>query len=222
MRKNFILADIFGVDFAGTITEYSNHNYQVISRNMPFIKEMPANLMPFGGSAADIKCKEGASLLMSFLKPLPSRYMPLTEKGSPALIFNKFGKGSSLYFASALENFYYDFNTPEYRWLIQAFIKRHISLPVELPTINDFPVEVVVRRQDTRHIIHLINYCSFDERPFVSIHNFNNLPIRVKIPLRNISIYSSKLNRYLEVKKAKTHYECILPTLEEYEVLVVE
>ncbi len=217
-----MLADIFGVNFQGNFTKYPIFNYMKITTDSSFIPEIPHNLMPFGGMAVNISTHKKALALLSFLQPLASRYVPLTKKGIPALVLNKAGKGKSLYFASNIENLYYEFNIPEYRWLIQSFIKENCSLPIELPVNKDLPIETVVRQQHNRYVIHLMNYCSFDNRPFIAVQKLSNILIRLNIPVKINSVYAAKLNKYLSIAKKGSYCECILPALEEYEVLIVE
>ena len=102
VRRDFALGDVFGVKAAGHITHYPNFNYFVPRSGAKALfdrTEIP--MFPAPELAVDIRTRPGTRVLADFLKPLAGRYVPLTGRGFPAIVLNRYGRGRCLYLAGA-------------------------------------------------------------------------------------------------------------------------
>ena len=163
------------------------------------------NLTPAGGATA----------LSEVTDIMKGRYTALPEQYHPHIIMNAFGKGKSLYIPGNAGEYFSDTTNPDWKRIIANCVNR-LSAPV-ITTDAPGSVEVVVRRQKNRFIIHFINLTGEMERPIQRI-----------IPIRNVT---ARLHTKRKIKTAfsltgKVAFnaatrELKLPVLKDYEVIVL-
>ena len=226
-RKNFALAKVFGADSAGRIVGPMPHDFM-----------QPLDQAEGGsGSKAqrpkslDRKLLEAtiyhvaaqattADVSIRFMKPLAGRYDGLPQSGDdPALLIHSFGKGRAVYFTGDLGNTIQTFHLVAHLDLL----KPHLSSPL---TISNAPgsVEVVLRSQEngSRWLLHLVNATGEMTRPIQNIIPVHNIEITFPVnhPVHKVTAIRSGQN--LPVTKDGQVQTVTLPTLNEYELLVVE
>lgn len=176
-------------------------------------------LLPFPRLALRCTAAPEAEVLSTALEPMPSCYVALPTTGFPGIIRNKAGKGTSIYIAGALGLSYSERSFPEYAKLI-----RNAAIQSSAPLFTtDAPetVEMVLRRQNGRIILHMIN-----------LTGEMDLPIRRIIPLSDIHITfqaGTKISQpytlrggNLETKKSGDgSLSVTLSMLKNYEIIVI-
>lgn len=221
-RKDLALGDVFGVRFGGRITNYLNFNYFVAAgRRHPLMAGIDVPLLPAPALAVDVRTRSGAATVAQFLKPLTGRYVALTDRGCPAIVMNRFGRGRALYFAGAFGESYGQYGAPEYGALMANALRMLGHSPVEL-VADPSPIEVVARRQEGRLIVHLVNGCGVNGRPIEKVAPQRDLVLRVHGASPRAGARARVLGRRLDTLRSGGALEVCLPVLDDYEVIVVE
>lgn len=214
-RKNFALSDVFGIKFSGTYTDYKTWNYFTATSENWLFSGVKSPLIPAAQTGIDINVS-GGEVLARFLGALKGRYDVLQKPDKAAIVLNKYGKGKSLYLAGTFAEHFYNYNYEEHKTIVANAVRSFSHAPVKLSGVNG-NVEIVVRKQENRLLVHLINYTGPFPRPLESIipqTNFELIVAGHKIKSARTLFSDEKLS--CQNGKIK------IPVLNEYEVIVVE
>jgi hypothetical protein len=220
---DFALADVFGVHFDRDYFTLANHNYFVPTDTNSFIfKDLNIPYYPAPLLGIKVKPAADAMVLASYLVPLPGRYVPLTQPENPFIIYHRFGKGQCLFLAGAFGQMYDDYAPNEYRKML-ANVVHHFSRPLlEMQGEVGSALEVVIRQQENRVLLHLINANGDMIRPIQRIQPLYSLNFKLKLPGHWRSIHTLYSKQELTFKFQFNEIEFQLPELKNYEVLVIE
>ncbi|MCC6392975.1 MAG: beta-galactosidase trimerization domain-containing protein, partial [Bryobacterales bacterium] len=151
-----------------------------------------------------------------FTAPLAGRYDGVPNvSDDPGLVFRRLGKGMVAYMPGDLGNSINTYHTPE---LMQLVANAGTQLGVSPVRVENAPgsVEVVVRRQDNRLLVHLVNFTGEMTRP-----------IRRIVPLPNVRVtvegkYSKARSLWTGQALPVRNGSVTVPSLQEYDVIVFE
>ena len=135
-------------------------------------------------------------------------------------MLNRYGRGRCLYLAGAFGEWYSTYTPPEYRMIVGNALGMLARSPVQLENVTG-PVEVVVRRQAGRLLIHLVNHSSFSGRPIEKVETLRNVELLVPGRHRRARVTAVALGRALPARQTPAGLRIILPELREYEVITV-
>lgn len=220
-RADFGLADVFGVSFEGGVTDYGNFNYFSACGAAPVFEGIGIERIPAPHAGMDVRVREGAEVLARFHVPQAGRYVDPTPQGMPAAVLNRFGAGSALYLAGAFGEMLHCHALPEHRRLlvnaVRMFSRQIVTLEGALGN-----VEVSVRRQPGRLLVHLINYAGVPPRPFEAVAPQTGLRLALSpaIHCRSAKAVFSDVALTMFVEGERTIVE--LPRLDIYEVIELE
>ncbi len=162
-RADFALADLFGVNFRSGFN--SDNNYLVLDQTgelaepdkacTPWIVVRTGQVEVKARPDAAVHAETGGKLPQIFRSPIAIR----ERKGTPALVSNRFGKGTCWYFTPRIGVSYCQLPMPEMRRLIGRILSPHLEATAPLMTDAPTCVQVEFRDQPRRkrRIIHLIN-----------------------------------------------------------------
>jgi hypothetical protein len=218
-RKNFALAKVFGADTAGRIVGPMPHDFMQPLKRVQSPKSLGRDLLEATVYHVAAKATT-ADVSIRFMKPLAGRYAGLPQPGEdPALLIHSFGKGKAVYFTGDLGNTIQTFHLAAHLDLL----KPHLSSPI---TISNAPgsVEVVLRSQDngSRWLLHLVNATGEMTRPMQNIIPIHNIVITFPLDRPVHKVTAIRSGQSLPVAKDGQVQTVTVPTLNEYELLVVE
>lgn len=219
-RKNFALADVFGVDWCGEkIEPYLALQMNVKTpRDYPFLPwENPS--VSVNESALIVKARQGARVIAN----LHDRYRPNTDPKQcrafhnafvvkkpvgPAIVENKYGKGRSIYFAPKIFSTYAYKGVPEIRKLAGRWlVKKELSnLPLTLTAPSSVEMTAFARPQEAKWIIHLVNFQSAPGRMlFTELPVFSEPDDCLVLPLTEdvLPVYNLSLTMRTGARKIK-------------------
>lgn len=151
-----------------------------------------------------------------FTAPLAGRYDGVPKlSDDPGLVIRRLGKGMVVYMPGDLGNSINTYHTPE---LMQLVANAGTQLGVSPVRVENAPgsVEVVVRRQENRLLVHLVNFTGEMTRP---IRNIVPLPnVRVTVEAKYSKARSLWTGQVLSVRNGSV----TLPSLHEYDAIVFE
>jgi len=220
MRKDFGLADVFGVSFGGRELDYGVYNYFSYSEDPIFLGvDIPFVPAPLFG--LDVTQLPGAQVAARFHGLRKGCYVDPTPPENPAVVFNRHGKGRSIYFAGTFGEMFSAYCLPEYRKILANIAVRYAASPVRLEN-SPGDVEVVVRKQRGRLLVHLVNHAGLFPRAFESVLPQRNLKLYVRKASGKGEVRALKAGQPCRVKPVGSGLEISLPTLHEHELIVVE
>ena len=222
-RGDFGLGDVLGVSWLGGITEYKNWNYFTPCIEHAWFKGVENTFLPAPPLGLDVKPLTGAEVLARFYPPVPGRYVLDFEKpDKPALVLNTCGKGRCLYLAGTFAEMFNAYNPDEYMTIVANAVRTFSQPPAELR--GDWAnIELVVRKQNSRRIIHLVNYGAPAPRPYTRVFPQPN----VRLVLGGVRSKPARVTALFAGRDCAHRIEgselvIDLPPLGEYEVIVVD
>lgn len=223
-RRDFGLADVFGVSFEGTATSYGTFNYFVPGQPHPLFEGCGIRFYPAPERALDIRATAGAAVLARFLRPLEGRYTALTGPDRPAIVLNSFGRGKSLYFSGAFGEMCSVYSPPEYRRILSNAAGMFSRKVVTVAGASG-NIEVVVRKQESRRIVHLVNYAGLVPRPFEAVVPQKRIRVTLHADTPDFAPKECRMlsrGKSVRLKSSRNGWSVAVPELKEYEVLVFE
>lgn len=168
-----------GIASVNGLAEYPSigNSYQKPEQSWLF-EGVNAPVLPAPILCLDVTPQQDAEVLSLALSPMSSVYTRLPETGVPAILENCFGKGSSLFFTGNFGMLYGLRALPEYSRMVVNIVRRFADPLVEVS--GPGCVEAVLRRQDGRTILHLINLTGAMNRPFTEMVPLSGLSITVR------------------------------------------
>jgi hypothetical protein len=179
-RANFLMADLFGVDFKGYRT-YDRFDFGELGDEFRQQFKDGVLRIPAPYTAIDVAVREGTDVLARLC---PKQAGPLSGKPKPAeypfVMHRKFGKGAVYYLAACYFEFYGGRGIVHYRRMIDSIIHRH--LPDRYRVLGAPPsLEVTVRRCRVtgKTLVHLVNFSGGMTRPIDHVIPLHDLRLRV-------------------------------------------
>ncbi|MCC6861920.1 MAG: beta-galactosidase trimerization domain-containing protein [Bryobacterales bacterium] len=222
-RRDFALAGVFGVNSANKVAGPRRWDFLKPLAPAPLLKGLERELIPSPSYYLRVRTA-GARPLLRFTEPLAGPYdgiPPLSP--DPALTLHTFGKGYALYCAGDLGAAIQSFRFPEFLALVEnaARVMAPPSLWVENAPSS---VELVHRSQpgERREIVHLVNFTGEMVRPIRKTLPLSNLCLVLRGgPVRKA--FTLVRPRNLEAQPGPGGVIRLnLPTVDEYEVVVIE
>jgi len=216
-REDFALGDVLGASYTGQMNNYKNFNYFSSAGDHPIFQQIDIPLLPAPSVGLKVKPANSAKVLAQFHAPMAGRYTDLTEPQDPAIVFNRFGQGQSLFFTGTFGEMYFSYTSPEYRRVIVNAVNLFSQSVVEVKG-GVGNLELVVRRQGDRLICHLVNYAGIPPRPFEAVASQKDVKLSVNDVAQFTRAHALIADKLLPIQGNSV----VLPDLQEYEVVVLE
>jgi hypothetical protein len=223
-RNDFALGEMFGVKDAAKILGPNRWDYMQARAASPLLEGWPEGLVPAPIYHLRVK-PQGGEVLVHYMQPLAGTYAGIpAPSDDPALVVNRFGRGTALYFSGDLGSSYNTYRFIQFSLLIENVLREMAPSPVVL---EDAPrsVEVVLRAQQEgrRLLLHLINYTGEMARPIRRVVPLENVRVSVRTKGEVRRIHTLMRPQDLKPTQADTRrVEFVIPRLDEYEVIVLE
>ncbi|MCI0512039.1 beta-galactosidase trimerization domain-containing protein [candidate division KSB1 bacterium] len=221
--EDFALADVFGVSYGGDYFTLANHNYFTPTDSTHWLfanTQIPLYPAPLLGLT--VTPHPDAEVLARYLAPLRGRYVPLTSPQHPALIYHRFGQGQCLFLAGAFGKMFNEYNPPEYRRLLANAVNRFSKPLIQIEKISTSALEITLRQQDQRLLLHLVNYSGDMTRPIENVQSLRNLQVKLSVPGKWRQARGLVSQQTYPLKVNAGAVEFVLPELGIYEVVVFE
>lgn len=220
-QEDFALSDVFGVSFNHDYVSLANHNYFQPAGQSWLFDGMQIPLYPAPYQAIRVNARDGAQVLARYLKPLPGRYVPLTSAELPFIIHNKYGNGECLFIAGTFGEMYHQYNPIEYRQMLANAVQQFAMPEIQFDK-NYGALEVVVRKQAQRILVHLVNYNADMTRPFENIWPLKKVTFTLNSPVSIRKVYRLSTGKQIPVRRRNQQVTVKLAELGAYDVIVFE
>ncbi len=223
-REDFALSDVFGVSSAGVVAGPKRWDFMKPLAASPLLDGLAREMLPAPPYHLRVKAPVGRELLR-FYKQLTGVYDGIpTLSDDPALVVNRFGKGTSVYFAGDLGAGIDKFHMGEFFRLVGNSLQGLAPSPV---TLENAPgsVELVLRSQDNgrRLLLHIINSTGEMTRPIERIVPLPDVHVSLQAGAGFRSARTLMAPRALELTQGGGgRVRFTVPLVREYEVVVLE
>ena len=203
-RGNFVLADLFGVDYVRSHYYGAYENYMTVwgewyPATTRLLEVKPTTAEPQGYYSVNTG----------------GWYQPVELGPMPSLLRNACGKGLAFYFPGNFFETYQAYRFNGYLNLLQRVLReRHRSF-VELEGPSSY-LEAELRAKGGKLLLHLVNHTSALSRPMLEL-----VPVHLKVRVRGEYRVESVVSRAARVE-ARDGATCVEHTLEDYALFVLE
>ncbi|MBE6552580.1 MAG: hypothetical protein E7665_10705 [Ruminococcaceae bacterium] len=222
------LADVFGFTSndparvrsdIGTSFMFKQHDHELLEGLT--MDRIPAPLLN-----AKMSFSDDVEILMRNTDPIPSTYASIpTENRYPSVTCHKYGKGKAYYISGNIGETTLARNIRDHARIMRNFCEI-TARPVVVSDASGL-YEVVLRRQEERYILHVINLTGAMARPIESIVPLYNVPF--ELYLEGFGVEKEKFSlRSLRGAKAEniagdgSKLSFTLDKIGDYEVVVIE
>lgn len=218
--------DLFGVDrIEGMMTPRVGEEYMRIVGVPERTTSIPeGKWIPRPSYTLKAIPKKNAFAPCIYLAPIGAYYSP--PRGDSiysAMVFNRYGLGTSIFFSNLIGEFYARYKMPSISGLVSDVMrttgKKIPVVAVEAPGTVQF--ELRSQHNPRRLLIHLVNNTGEMERPFSNLIPVRNIKIKVngRMPQRAFKLSDGKR---LDPKEIANGILYEIEQLDVYEVIVIE
>ncbi len=222
-RQDFALADVFGVEHGGRIVGPTRWDFmKATGAPSPWLEGIRRELLPSTHYHVRVRARTAQPILW-FTRPLAGTYDGIPElSDEPALLVQRFGQGRVLYFAGDLGNALQGFHLGEHLRLVRNTLRELAPELVKLENAAQ-SVEVVLRSQPGRKLLHLVNFTGEMTRPIQRVLPLRDVRIELRAEAAPRRVRALASGVVLPFHRASSGWiGFTLPRLQEYEVIVIE
>jgi len=220
-EKDFGLSDVLGISTNGIYKEHNNYNYFSFESGASYDQNVRSPYIPLPLLSLEITANTSTKIEGRALEDLKGRYVQLTKPNDIMITSNNYGKGKSVYFAGNFGEMFYEYHVQEYKAIINNIILEKLVDVIKFEGASTH-LEVILREQGKRKILHLVNYQAGPTRPFEKVTIITDLKIKIPLSWNVTKANSNKLDKELYSKTSNFFTELTLPELREYDILVLE
>ena len=220
-REKSSLAEIQGVKNFEDIIEYPvGCGYLINNKECDLFEDIYDEDIPMPLLSVKNEYAETAEVIGYARMPLKGRYVDLVKETYPSVVYNRYGKGESIYFSGSVGEFFDKYANTDIKKIVVNAVNKFTTPLIE----SDAPgsVEVSVRKKDNKYIIHLINLTGEMIRPIERIIPLYNLKFTINDDINVKSIKTLRGKEKLACSKENGSVEFTLPALNNHEIIVVE
>jgi hypothetical protein len=200
-RRDFGMADIFGVSYTGVVVDTANDTYQLVrDKESPILKDIgDTEVLANGGST--VLCaltNRDYRVAATHIPTIPNQppeyaWLPDMKTDFPTIVSGTYGKGRVVYFANAIESLAFtnghDDYTEVYRNALDFALGGAYLLKARAP--RSVHINVIADQKDeNRLVVSLVNTTGTSQRPLKEVVS---VPAEISIPLNGRSLKAAKV-----------------------------
>lgn len=202
--------------------------YMFKAKDDPLLEKLSFPRIPGPILNAEMQVADDAEVLMTINLPMPSTYLPLAPENEryPSVVKHAYGKGTAYYISGDYgETLRSHRNVLDYSNLIRQFVDLTSRKTVVSDSVGLY--EVVLRRQENRFILHVINMTGAMARPLDVVVPLYNVPFTLNlegfgIDKDNFTVKSIRGAKVDNVEADGKEISFTLDKLDAYEIIVIE
>lgn len=167
-RKEGVLASLFGIESCRIEQFAPGCGYLDIHDDAIVSALISAPTAGFSGSVVRADFSKDAMILASMHEPLAGRYSMLPKATFPSVAERKVGAGRVIYLSGGLGATFAQYGVADYKTLLPMLVSRLITPTITVSGAYE-TIEVNVREQSGRTLVHFINYTAAMRRPLEHI-----------------------------------------------------
>jgi hypothetical protein len=220
-RKDFALAELFGVNYSGkTVNTAIDHYQKIITRTNLLEGFELTELLHNGGNTALVKAKNGTKTITGYLpkinnQPPENAFPDNWDSSNPIMVSNTFGKGEVVYFANETAKLNYTVGHPDYSDLMTNALRSLIGNYPILKTNAPASVNVYLNKSISSEGVYqlsLVNTSGGTQRPYRNIIPVSGIEIELPFQFKSFQI----LNHDIATSILKNGNKLIINNLNEF------
>ncbi len=220
-REISVLSDVFGVKkYVDTIKYPVGCSYLINNKESFIFNGVNDDNIPLPLLSVKNEVEDTAEILGYARMPLKGRYVDLVKDTYPSVIYNKYGKGESIYFSGAVGEFFDKYANTDIKKLVVNAVNKFSK--ADITTDAPGSVEVSLRKKDNKYIIHLINLTGEMIRPIERIIPLYNVNFTINKDIKIKSIETLRGKEILNYNICDGKLCFTLSKLNEHEIIVLE
>jgi hypothetical protein len=227
-RKDFGLAELFGVHYTGKKENTRKDNYQfILKKNHPIVKEDSPHTELLFTAAYMVLCKpeKETEVICTWVptiqnQPPDKSWVSEFSTEFPTIIENKYGKGKVLYFANQPDLLSYEIGHPDPRNLLLRGVRYMTG--DKLPVQTDAPSSVHIGLTRSLHkpghyILSLVNTTSGPVRPIRELIPVSDIHVTLKLDGKSFAKHQVlKSQGDCRIKSKGQKLELLISKLEDF------
>jgi hypothetical protein len=200
VRKDFGLAEVFGVSYLGVKANTRMDNYQYIEQpSHPLVaKDSPYTVLLFNaGYTLHTKPMQGAKMIVALQptiqnQPPDKSWVSKMSSEFPTVVENNYGKGKVLYYANQPDALTHSNGHQDMRNLLLRGVRYLAGSALPITTNAPESVHIGLTRSlitPGLYILSLVNTTSGPVRPIRSLLPVYDIQVKVKLPGRSVDMY---------------------------------
>lgn len=221
IREVSALAEVQGVKSFEDVVKYPvGCGYLINNKESDLFKDVADADIPMPLLSVKNEYTDSTEVIGYARMPLKGRYVDLVKETYPSVVYNKYGKGESIYFSGAVGEFFDKYANTDIKKLVVNAVNKFSSALIE----TDAPgsVEISLRKKDNKYMIHLINLTGEMIRPIERIIPLNNVKFTINDDIKVKSVKTLRTGETLAFNNECGKVEFTLPLLNNHEIIVVE
>jgi hypothetical protein len=199
ISTDFILSDLYGAHYTGTIADTETDSYQkIMTRNSIMAGFNKTSLLHNGGKTLICKMDTDAEMITGYIprinnQPPEYAYPESWDTDIPVIVYHKSVKGSVIYFANQPGKLNYTTGHPDYHDMIMNSIHTLTGGKLSLTTNAPAAVHIYLnrnRKDPSLYQLSLVNTASAPARPIRDIVPVNNIKIEFPFKIEAINSMS--------------------------------
>ena len=208
-RKDFGLGDVLGVSYLNQIVDTEMDCYQKIVKRTDLLRGMEqTELLHNGGNTLMTKALSGAEIITGYLPKInnqpPEYAFPATwDSDYPVMVYNRYGKGESVYFANETDRLNYTIGHPDYDQLMTNSINHLLDQTQVLKTNAPASVHIYLNKSDSEpntFQLSVVNTSSSSQRPFRNLIPVENISVELPFPVASAEVIYSTGSAKVKIK----------------------
>jgi len=176
-RPDFGLAKVFGAALGTNVYDFQSCSYLSSDVDGNAFAGIIPKLLPAPSWGLEVR-QTTATPWAHFHEPIHAQYLPLPPRTTPAFLLNRCGKGQCVYIAGNFGEHFKVYGIPDYPVILDNILAT-FSPPIVRAQNLPETVELTLRVQRGRLIIHLVNFTGTMRRPISNVVKIHNAIIEV-------------------------------------------
>ena len=219
-----LLADVFGIEETGETVLYKDGcSYLQIKKNDWLGKGLQSEMTAGFSKSASCTFNKNAEILASMHIPMEGRYDRVPDVTYPSIANIKYGKGRCIYISGNLGETYANSGVTDIKEMLKNILSEVIDSDITVENAYE-TIEVQLReqQQNGRKLIHIVNYTGQMRRPIHGIIPCYGIKIRLAVNKKVKRVHALYIGLDLNFREFDNSIEFVIPSVREYECLVVE
>jgi hypothetical protein len=235
-RRNFGLADLFGVDYAGRVEARMQNAYlrleHELSRNHPLLKGLEdAPRIIHGTSRVEVEPRENhppspLTLIPSYPDlPMEMVYPRVTKTGVGQVFLSEFGRGRVAYFPWDVDRTFWEVLSTDHGKLLRNAVEWVTNEEPPVTVTGAGVLDVVVWRQRRSLTVHLVNLTNpmMMKGPVRELIPIGEQQVRVRLPdgLKARKVRLLAAGKSVKFARAGRHVLVTVPSVLDHEIVAI-
>ncbi len=222
-REDFGLAGVFGVSSRNRVSPFRRWDYVFVAADSRTeFGPLPADFLPAPRHSIEVAVAPAARVLAVFSEPIGSNIVPAAAPSAqPFAVLHAHGQGHSLFLPCTFGEMFDEARPAAYPGILRHLIAGHVALPLRVDSAAPL-LDVRLRAQPAagRTLVHLVAFQPGAGERSLAIPD---TCIELQCPAPPRRVCALRLGRELPFAARADGWTALeLPSLEEFEVVVVE